>query len=188
LPADYLIRFYQQPYCAPRAFIDLHNTLDFQPGDKYRSEMNCIFQTYNFIALYNKEKIMITSRLLSGLLFAALAIVIAGCRPPAAKEQNPSTPPVLQTKEQPVDAGASKDTAETSTKSLPGLAELSVEDRQLAEKQHVCPVSGEVLGSMGKPYKVSAEGKTVFLCCEGCLQQFKDNPEKYLAKIKNNDK
>jgi YHS domain-containing protein len=116
---------------------------------------------------------MITSRFLSCLLFAGLAIVISGCKPPAAKEQ-------------PVDASASKQTAaEASTKSLPGLAELSVEDRQLAEKQHVCPVSGEVLGLMGNPFKVSAEGKTVFLCCEGCLQQFKENPEKYLAKLKD---
>jgi YHS domain-containing protein len=128
---------------------------------------------------------MIPPRLFSCLLFAALAIVVVGCKPPAANKQNPSAPLVSQSEKQPADAEASKETAaDASTKSLPGLADLSVEDRQIAEKQHTCPVSGEVLDSMGKPFKVSAEGKTIFLCCEGCLQQFKENPEKYLAKLK----
>ena len=37
---------------------------------------------------------------------------------------------------------------------------------------------------MGKPFKTSVKGKTVFLCCEGCEQDLKDNPDKYLAKLK----
>jgi hypothetical protein len=45
------------------------------------------------------------------------------------------------------------------------LAELSASDRAAAEKQRVCPVSGDVLGATGKPYKVTVKGQTVFLCC-----------------------
>jgi YHS domain-containing protein len=63
------------------------------------------------------------------------------------------------------------------------LAELSPEDRKLAEEQKVCPVSGDPLGSMGKPYKVTVLGREVFLCCQGCESQIKADPEKYLAKL-----
>ena len=64
-----------------------------------------------------------------------------------------------------------------------GLAELSAEDRALAEKQRICPVSGEPLGSMGKPVKVTVKGRTVFLCCDGCEAEIKKDPDKYLAKL-----
>jgi YHS domain-containing protein len=53
----------------------------------------------------------------------------------------------------------------------------------LAEKQEVCPVSGEPLGSMGSPYKVTIQGQEVVLCCPGCETKIKNNPEKYLAKL-----
>src|SRR5262245_16327913 len=48
------------------------------------------------------------------------------------------------------------------------LAKLPAEDRTIAEKQKVCPVSGEPLGTMGPPLKMEVKGQTVFLCCEGC--------------------
>jgi Cu(I)/Ag(I) efflux system membrane fusion protein len=64
-----------------------------------------------------------------------------------------------------------------------GLAELSAEDRALAEKQRICPVSGDLLGSMGKPYKVTVKGRTVFLCCDGCEPDIKKDPDKFLAKL-----
>ena len=63
------------------------------------------------------------------------------------------------------------------------LAKLSPADRELAEKQETCPVSGEALGAMGKPYKVTVQGREVFLCCQGCEAEIKKNPEKYLAKL-----
>lgn len=63
------------------------------------------------------------------------------------------------------------------------LAELSPADRTLAEKQETCPVSGEPLGAMGKPYKVTIEGREVFLCCPGCEAKLKENPQEYLAKL-----
>jgi len=63
------------------------------------------------------------------------------------------------------------------------LSQLSADDRALAEKQKVCPVSGQPLGSMGKPYKVTVNGQEVFLCCQGCEGEIKRDPEKYLAKL-----
>ncbi len=63
------------------------------------------------------------------------------------------------------------------------LAELSPEDRALAEKQKICPVSGAQLGKMGKPYKVTVEGRDVLLCCPACEAKIKADPQKYLAKL-----
>ena len=64
------------------------------------------------------------------------------------------------------------------------MAELSVEDRALAIKQKVCPVSGEGLGKMGVPLKMEVKGQTVFLCCAGCKDKLLASPDEYLAKIK----
>lgn len=64
------------------------------------------------------------------------------------------------------------------------LAKLSKEDRALAEKQKVCPVSGEELGSMGAPIKVDVKGQQVFICCEGCKEDLLAKPDEYLAKLK----
>lgn len=63
------------------------------------------------------------------------------------------------------------------------LALLSSEDRTLAEKQKICPVSGESLGTMGPPKKISVAGREVFICCPGCEDALTNEPAKYLAKI-----
>ncbi|MBX9583608.1 MAG: efflux RND transporter periplasmic adaptor subunit [Gemmataceae bacterium] len=63
------------------------------------------------------------------------------------------------------------------------LSKLPPEDRVLAEAQKECPVlPGSALGSMGKPVKVTVNGKTVFLCCPGCNESATAEPEKVLAK------
>jgi hypothetical protein len=65
-------------------------------------------------------------------------------------------------------------------KALLGLAPT---DRELAARQKVCPVTGAKLGSMGVPARVVVEGKTVFLCCEGCEDELRHNAGKYLPKL-----
>ena len=49
-------------------------------------------------------------------------------------------------------------------------------DELLIRAQKVCPVSGQKLGSMGKPVKSALDGHTSFLCCKGCTGK-KPNPE-----------
>ena len=66
---------------------------------------------------------------------------------------------------------------------LPGLKELDEADRKLAEKQKFCPKTGELLGSMGKPYKMTLKGRVVLLCCDGCEEEVKKDPDKYLKKL-----
>lgn len=64
------------------------------------------------------------------------------------------------------------------------LAKLSAEDRVLAEKQKMCPVTEDPLGAMGVPIKLDVKGQTVFLCCKGCKDDFENEPDEYLAKLK----
>lgn len=47
--------------------------------------------------------------------------------------------------------------------------------------QTVCPVTREKLGSMGPPIPVQVKGQTVYVCCEGCVNALRRNPEKYLS-------
>jgi len=124
---------------------------------------------------------------LACLAVLAFALSLSGCGAPSA------TAPA----EQGSDAGhaaadhADRDQADqpqteqaSSGMAMPGmedgLANLSPEDQEAARKQGVCPVTGEKLGSMGTPYKVTIDGRDVFLCCQGCEAKIKANPEKYL--------
>ena len=43
----------------------------------------------------------------------------------------------------------------------------------------MCPVSGESVEAMGKPYQVEYNGKVYNLCCKACAKTFKKDPEKY---------
>ena len=61
-----------------------------------------------------------------------------------------------------------------------GILGLSPEDQKLARAQKDCIVSGEPLGSMGTPVKVTHGGRTYFLCCESCRKPFLKNPAKYV--------
>ncbi len=66
-------------------------------------------------------------------------------------------------------------------KAMQGIALLPVADRKVALAQRTCPVTGDLLGADGKPIKVQLRGRTVFVCCEGCRDDLKANPQKYLA-------
>ena len=46
-----------------------------------------------------------------------------------------------------------------------------------------CVVSGEKLGSMGKPFAYDHEGREVRFCCKNCVKDFKKEPAKYLKKL-----
>jgi uncharacterized protein (TIGR02231 family) len=64
------------------------------------------------------------------------------------------------------------------------LAKLSAEDRAIAESQVFCAIDQDSpLGSMGVPIKVMAKGKPVFVCCKGCAEEVRTNPDEALAKV-----
>ena len=100
---------------------------------------------------------------------------------PAAKTPAEPATPVADAPAKKSDAALAAPAAPAATP--PGRAKLSAEDRTLAETQKTCPVTDEALGSMGAPVKVSLKGQTVFLCCAGCEEELKKDPDKYLAKL-----
>jgi YHS domain-containing protein len=70
------------------------------------------------------------------------------------------------------------------TCSLAGLCLLmllSFAGSALAEPQTTCPVMG---GKINKEIYADHEGKRVYFCCAACLPKFQENPEEYLAKMK----
>ena len=48
-----------------------------------------------------------------------------------------------------------------------------------------CPVSGDKLGEMGKPYVFVYQGQEVKLCCPNCKPDFDKDPQKFLTKIQD---
>lgn len=126
---------------------------------------------------------------LSGILACMLVLGVLGCKPKpvAAPNAEPKSTegPVLAPPQQPA---PTKPQTEAVNKTDPArikasLALLSTEDRALAEKQKICPVSGEPLGTMGAPKKINVAGRDVFICCPGCEEDLTSQPDKYLAKL-----
>ena len=65
----------------------------------------------------------------------------------------------------------------TKIKTLPAA------EQDAALKQAVCPVSGDHLGAMETPVKVTALGRTFYLCCDGCESKVKKDPKGVLAAL-----
>jgi YHS domain-containing protein len=70
-----------------------------------------------------------------------------------------------------------------SDEELAEIKKLPAAEQDAAIKQAVCPVSGEHLGSMEKPVKVTADGRTFYLCCGNCEKEVKANPKGVIAKL-----
>jgi len=62
-----------------------------------------------------------------------------------------------------------------------GVAILSPEDQRAAVAQRTCPVTGDLLGSHGKPLKVQVPGGSVFVCCDGCEKDLRTAVSKHVA-------
>ncbi len=129
------------------------------------------------------------SMFLSFLAVAVIAVGLSGCGGEGASDQPAA--PAGQPEVGNGDDHAGHEHGEgdhsghmpASTEVAKALAELSPEDRAAAEKQRICPVTDQPLGSMGKPFKVTDEDTDVFLCCEMCKDSFTADPAKYLSKL-----
>ena len=83
------------------------------------------------------------------------------------------------------DAGDEHGAQSEAEKAEAQLAQLAPEDAASARQQKVCPVSDKLLGAMGPPKKVDVNGRQVWICCQGCERSLTQDPEKYLAKLDN---
>jgi multidrug efflux pump subunit AcrA (membrane-fusion protein) len=103
------------------------------------------------------------------------------------RSQPADAPPANQPPPPKNDLFAQSDVSpEASVKEIgEALARLSPADRQLAIAQQFCAVSNTSrLGSMGPPVKVMVKGEPIFLCCDGCEQSAKEDPEGMLRRAK----
>jgi hypothetical protein len=118
------------------------------------------------------------------VLIGVALVVCGGCdkrqseRAPAATAAGGGDAP-----KSPSDAAGAQPVPAANPEIEQALAALSTEDRDLAARQRVCPVSEKPLGSMGTPVKVRVRDRDVLLCCEGCEEELRAKPEKYLAKL-----
>lgn len=67
--------------------------------------------------------------------------------------------------------------------------EVTTSAEQTVEKgkpvNSICPVSGE---EIDQNITYTYNGKTYALCCNKCLKKFKADPEKYISKMKTDEK
>jgi YHS domain-containing protein len=113
---------------------------------------------------------------LNALRFATALVVVSGFAWVGCSSK-PAAAPAANEK-------AATETSATSAPALPdGFDKLSEADRVAALAQRICPVSGEKLGGMGTPIKVTVKGRDVFLCCPSCKEDLMKDPEKYFAKL-----
>jgi YHS domain-containing protein len=101
--------------------------------------------------------------------------------PPKVDPPKPAAPKAEVPKPEPAKVAAAP--VKLSDDELATIRKLPKEDVDAAIKQAVCPVSGDHLGTMDMPVKVSAEGKTFFLCCKSCKKEVDLHPKDVLAKL-----
>src|SRR5579872_5699782 len=111
-----------------------------------------------------------------------------GCKKAAQDNPQETLAKVKKLKES-SSPGRSPQSAPTAEKKDPeakiqaALAKLSEEDRSIAMQQRFCVVLPKSrLGSMGTPVKLDVNGKTVFLCCEGCRDEALADPDATVKK------
>lgn len=107
-----------------------------------------------------------------------LSAVALGCNDTTTKQ--PTTPAVAPTA---VESGS-----EEASKIAKAMDKLPEADRQAAETQATCPVTGELLGSMGKPIKLIVGDKQLFLCCAGCEKKATEKFDEYYAQVTESTK
>jgi Cu(I)/Ag(I) efflux system membrane fusion protein len=113
---------------------------------------------------------------------AAAATYIGAGGGPSTIKSTTAAPSATNDNAQPR-LNSTQSSANLSSDDLKNIEKLAPGDREMALIQRLCPVSGEPLGSMGVPRKMSIKGQTIFLCCSGCDSEVNKEPDKYLKKV-----
>ncbi len=75
--------------------------------------------------------------------------------------------------------------SETSAETMQGHEQMAMMDKPAEAvaavlEQTTCPVMG---GAINKAIFTEYKGKKVYFCCSPCEEKFKEEPEKYIAKL-----
>ena len=113
----------------------------------------------------SQNKNSIASLIISGLLLAAL-VFINGCE----KSEPGATEPAATEMSQ---AMAEHEAITAADETMAKVA--------AATEQTMCPIMDG--NKINKDIFVEYQGKKVYFCCAGCEKVFKEDPEKYIAKL-----
>jgi len=105
--------------------------------------------------------------LFAATIMAAAVVTAMGFAPPAQAPAKPQPP-------------AKSDSAKTAAENPQAAKEAPKGDPYPLDS---CIVSGEKLGSMGKPVVKVYDGREVRFCCNGCVKQFEAKKDDFLKKI-----
>ena len=93
------------------------------------------------------------------------------CCPPCTKKIQAEPDKYLGKVDSYYQASLKKPTKPSASNNATKAASLPTNRDELkAAVQGICPVSGNQLGTMGKPIRVKAGGMNLYLCCEGCKE------------------
>ena len=97
------------------------------------------------------------------------------------KKATSAKKPTATTKAATAESATQAETATTATTA--GAASPSEIKPAVTNKE--CPVSG---GKVNPQYRTEYKGQYVYVCCQGCLDEFKKDPEKFIAKLSKEDR
>jgi YHS domain-containing protein len=100
---------------------------------------------------------------------------------PADAKKGDDAPPIEGPKAE--SAKPASAAVKLTAEELDEIKKLPAAEQAAAISQAVCPVSNHHLGSMEMPVKVTAEGRTFYLCCESCQDKLDANPKGIVAKL-----
>jgi YHS domain-containing protein len=98
-------------------------------------------------------------------LFLGASIVLSGCKKSEPATNQPATMNMKMDHNM-AEHGATM--ADTTMQAASGT------------EQTLCPVTGSPID---KSVFIEYQGKKVYFCCTDCIKLFKENPEKYVAKL-----
>lgn len=102
---------------------------------------------------------------------------------PAPTEAAPAPADETKKDAEPTLEGPTAGDLKLSDEEIAAIKKLPADEQDAALKQAVCPVSDEHLGAMDVPLKVTAEGRTFYICCEGCKKAVEEDPKAVIAKL-----
>jgi YHS domain-containing protein len=73
----------------------------------------------------------------------------------------------------------------TAAASVAVIAATSTDEAKKPVTNKLCPVSG---GPSSADYRAEYKGQYVYVCCKGCLDEFKADPEKFVAKMSKEER
>lgn len=60
---------------------------------------------------------------------------------------------------------------------------LQSSDQPAIQQQQVCPVMGARLGEHGEPIKLLVGNETLYVCCEGCIEEVRKAPGAFVQRL-----